>query len=600
VLVSVDPSVPPFWQGVFLDVTERHAAEEALRRSEERFRTFVQNAADVITVTDAQGIITYESPAIEAVLGLDATQTVGTHIFAPLHIDDRARASEYLASVLAVPGRHPAIELCFAHTDGTWRYLEMRATNLLDDTTVNGVVFNTHDATERHLFEEQLEHQAFYDALTGLPNRSLLIDRIEHGLARIRRTAGELGIIFLDLDRFKVINDSLGHAAGDRLLVMLGQRLNACLRSGDTVARLGGDEFIVLLEDVVSVEDVTAIADRIIAALREPFDLDGHDAFVAASMGIVLSGEAATAAADSGELLRHADVALYRAKGMGRGQYVIFDPSMNVFSAERLSLESDLQRAIERGELRLHFQPEVDLLTGDIIGVEALARWQHGQRGLIPPADFIPLAEETGLVIPIGEWVLREACRQARTWLDDWPGRPPLTVSVNLSARQFQQEDLIGQIRAALHESGLPPEQLRLEITESVVIQEAGAARETLQRLKELGVRIAIDDFGTGYSSLAYLTRLLADTLKVDRSFVASIGKDERALAIVGAVASLAHALGMNVTAEGIETAEQLDHVRSSGCDNGQGYHFSRPLPADEITRLFLRRCEGVDQSWER
>lgn len=567
------------------DITEQKQAERALRRSEERFRSLIQNATDLITLTDANGVILYESPAITEMLGLLPHETIGNHLFDEVHPDDRPRAVEYLRDAVDAPGPNEAIELRFRHVDGSWRSIEACVTNLLEDPAVAAMVFNSHDVTERRMFEEQLQRQAFYDPLTGLPNRSLLLDRIEHALARTKRGGHRVAVAFLDLDRFKVVNDSLGHAAGDRLLVNVAHRLLDAVRAEDTVARLGGDEFVVLIEDVADLSEVAAIARRVIDIFQTPVAVDDHEAFVATSIGVALSGERGEAI-DSGELLRNADIALYRAKGEGRGRFVIFDPSMNVFSAERLSLESDLQRAVERGELRLAFQPEVDLRTGKITGLEALARWEHPRRGLIAPGDFIPIAEETGLIVQIGQWVLEEACRQARAWRDQALTSEPLTIAVNLSARQFQQAGLVEHLECVLADTDIEPAQLRLEITESVLVQEAGAARATLQRVKDLGVQIAIDDFGIGYSSLAYLTRLLADTLKVDRSFVAAIGRDEQSFAIVAAVASLAHALGMSVTAEGIETARQLELVRASGCDHGQGYHFSKPVSAAVVETL--------------
>jgi diguanylate cyclase (GGDEF)-like protein len=397
--------------------------------------------------------------------------------------------------------------------------------------------------------------------------------------------------MLLDLDRFKVVNDSLGHAAGDELLVQLGARLRSIARPGDTVARLGGDEFAILLEDVRSAADTVRVVERVLNAARAPFDLDGHELFVTASVGVAFGTPGSISQA---ELMRQADVALYRAKSGGRDHFVVFDDEMNSRALERLDIESDLRHALERGELLLHYQPEVDLLSGRIVGVEALARWQHPRRGLLSPAAFIGVAEETGLILPLGQWVLEAACRQARVWQQASCGSEPFLMSVNLSVRQFQQLDLAERVEGALRAAGLAAEQLRLEITESMLLDLSGLAPGALENLRGLGVSLALDDFGTGYSSLGLLRSLPVSTLKVDRAFVTGLPDSGPNLAIVQAVVRLAHALGLRVVAEGIETPAEAAALRDAGCDRGQGYHFARPLPAEQVTDLLREQAAGL------
>jgi len=433
--------------------------------------------------------------------------------------------------------------------------------------------------------EEALEHQAVHDALTGLPNRALFSDRLDHALARADHTANSVAVLFLDIDNFRLINDSLDHAAGDRLLVIIGQQIVQCVAASDTVARLGSDEFAVLLENLPDAGAAVACAQRIQDRLRRPVRLNDHELFPTASIGIAVSSPESQV---SMALLREAGAAMVRAKTRGNS-YEMFDLSMATRAAERLAVESDLHRALERGEFRVYYQPIFSL--GDrepgIVEVEALVRWQHPERGLISPIDFIPVAEATGLIVPLGQWVLVEACRQAVKWQAAYPGRAP-TMGVNLSARQFQRPELLADIRDALHATGLDPRGLKLEITESVIMQDAEATTATLLALKGLGIRLAIDDFGTGYSSLSYLKRFPVDTLKIDRSFVDGLGEDAQDTAIVRSIVALAKALGLSVTGEGIETAIQSDQLRALNCDRGQGYLFARPQPAEVVEQLFV------------
>jgi diguanylate cyclase (GGDEF)-like protein len=456
------------------------------------------------------------------------------------------------------------------------------------------------DFTQRKAFERELSRLAFTDTLTGLPNRAILSDRLTHALARADRQFRRVALLFIDLDRFKVVNDSLGHAAGDALLVEVANRINACLRTGDTAARLGGDEFTVLLEDIEDQSQATEVADRIADALRLPVVLDGREVFASASLGIALSSPRRS---DAAGLLRNADMALYRAKADGRARYAVFDPSMEASALERLEMETDLRHALDRKELRVYFQPVVNLDSGQINEVEALVRWARPGYGIVSPTAFIPIAEETGLIVPIGQWVLEEACRWAQRWQTySDKDQPPLVVSVNLSGRQFQHPDLLADIQRTLAEIGLAPRQLKLEITESVVMQDATATIETLQALKAMGIHVAIDDFGTGYSSLSYLKRLPVDTLKIDRSFVNGLGQDAQDTAIVDSVVALAKTLQLSVTGEGVETRAQARHLKQLGCARGQGFLFARPLPPEEIERLLdeahspreLRRLEAA------
>ncbi|HEY3080240.1 MAG TPA: EAL domain-containing protein [Chloroflexota bacterium] len=467
----------------------------------------------------------------------------------------------------------------FAYHDGV-RDLEAR----IVVSGADEVLAIVRDDTERKDLERQLAHQAFHDALTDLPNRTLFTDRLGHALVRAARRKNSVAVFFLDLDRFKVVNDSLGHDVGDQLLAAVGRLLRGCVRRGDTVARLGGDEFTILLEDVTAMADVTHVAERIMAAMQAPFRLADHEICVSASIGIALSGVHMDAPED---LLRGADAALYRSKSRGKARYEVFDASMQARALERLELENDLRRGIERGDLRVHYQPIVDLGTGRITAVEALVRWQHPTRGFIPPADFIPLAEESSLILPLSRWVLSAACRQAATWHRRYPDAPAIAVAVNLSVRQFQHPALVDEVATVLRETGLDPRCLSLEITESMMMEAAEATNAILRGLKQLGVKLAIDDFGTGYSSLGYLKRFPVDVLKIDRTFVAGLGRDPEDTAIVHAVIRLAHTLGLEVTAEGIETAEQAENLRATGCELGQGYHFARPLPAEAVEDFF-------------
>jgi diguanylate cyclase (GGDEF)-like protein len=430
--------------------------------------------------------------------------------------------------------------------------------------------------------DKHLRYLADTDPLTGLPNRTLFLYHLEQGLARAERWARPVGVLFLDLDNFKVINDSLGHQGGDVLLVEIASRIRGCVRDNDTVARLGGDEFTVLVEDIEGEDEATALAERVAMTLRQPVRIGEREIFVSASVGVALSrpGQDGPEA-----LLRNADLAMYQAKANGKARHAVFDQSMEARALARLELETDLRHALERDELRVYYQPIMALSSGHVAEMEALIRWEHPTRGMISPDEFIPIAEETGLIVALGQWVLEEACRQGATWRDAYPQESPV-MSVNLSGRQFQHPSLVADIGHILLQSGLSPSALKLEITESVIMRDAEATIVALQELKRLGIQLAIDDFGTGYSSLSYLKRFRVDTLKVDRSFVNGLGQDSMDTAIVQSVVALAKALHLDVTAEGIETQAQRAELLALGCDRGQGYLFARPLPANEMDAL--------------
>ena len=559
------------------EVVERARIEEALRASEDRYRRLSDATSEALAI-HRDGVILEVNAAFSRLLGYDAAACIGRTVldFAAPETAAAVRSGEYSAE------SQTPLEVVARHSDGTTFPVEVSWRQIPYPDGEPADVVSVRDLRERHRLEAELSRSAFYDRITGLPNRALLLDRIGHSLSWTRPNDDDpVAILLLDLDRFKVINESLGHAAGDRLLEAVARRLEACVRPGDTVARFGGDEFAVLLDGIAETAEARRIAERIEITLREPFDLDGRDWFVTASMGIATGIVGRT---DPGQLLRDVEVALHRAQSPGSARHAVYEPSMVAATPERLDLETDLRRAVERNELRLHYQPLIDLRTDRIVGFEALVRWQHPTRGLVAPLSFIPLAEETGLILPIGRWVLESACREARAWQGDSPDGAPIMMSVNLSARQFAQSDLADQVATILTETGLEPTCLELEITESVLMDESDAGIRSLRALRALGVRLVLDDFGTGYSSLSYLKHLPLDTIKIDRSFVTELTDDDANLPIVEAVIALAHGLGIDVVGEGIETENQLVRLRALGCDRGQGFYFARPLPPDAAT----------------
>lgn len=498
-----------------------------------------------------------------------------------VHPDDAAALEVVLGRALR--GTSPAsIDHRIVRDDGIVRHVHSRIEVVFDASGAPSRVLGAlHDITDRKQLEERLAFQAFHDALTGLPNRALFTDRLNHALTRSRRQAGRLAILFLDLDHFKLVNDTLGHEAGDQLLITVADRVRSCVRPGDTVARIGGDEFTILLEELTSPFEAEQIAERITTLLAEPFSIGNQDFFVTASIGIVLQDEQHRTPDD---LLRAADVALYRAKDAGRARFAIYDDSMGEAMRERVRLESDLRRALDRGELELHYQPHHDMTTRAIVGVEAFIRWPHPERGAVCPAQFIPIAEETGLINTLDLWVLEEACRQGQAWQATHGS--PLTISVNLSGKQLRRPELAGIIACVLRNTGLPASALKLEISEIDAMADAETTAGTMDQLMELGVQVVIDDFGTGYSSLIHLKRFPIDTLKLDGSIVSGLGRDVEATEIARAVIGLAHSLGIRVVAEGIEREEQFRELQALGCEYGQGNYFSAPLATNAMTLL--------------
>ena len=573
------------------DITGRKAADEALRKSE----AMLANAQRIAHVGswewDPRTGDLFWSDEVFRIYGFAPQEFVPTfeRLLESVHPEDRDPLKEALDASLH-RGEPYDLEHRIVRPDGEERVVHRRAEVVRDEAGEPvRMVGTVHDLTERKALERRLQHQALHDPLTGLPNRVLFAERLRHALGRAKRRGNEVAVLYIDLDNFKVINDSLGHKIGDQLLVVASERIRAMVRPGDTVARLGGDEFVFALEGS-GVEDARLIAERISAELRSPFSIGGRRIFVTASVGIAVGGVSdgtdGAARVRAADLLRTADLAMYRAKHGGKARYAVFEEEMNARAFERLELEHDLRQAIEREGFVVHYQPKVALRTGELVGFEALVRWQHPTRGLLLPDEFVPLAEETGLIIPIGHSVLREACRQAEEWqgLRDTGGS--CRIFVNLSARQFNDPELVGTVSRVLEETALNPRWLTLEITESTAMDNATATAAALEELHRLGVGVAIDDFGTGYSSLSYLQRFPVDYVKVDRSFVSGLGGDPEASVLVKGMIDLAHALGLETIAEGVETAEQLELLRAMGCDVGQGYYFSEPLPAKAADTL--------------
>ena len=553
--------------------------EQAHRQENEaRFASLVRNSSDLITVVTREGTVLYQSPSIERILGMTAAEVSGTAFEELLLPGDRGRLRKLLQKPRLGASRSQAFDCTLVHRDGQSLKFEVVATDLCDDEHVRGVVLNGRDSSERAAFEEQLAHQAFHDAVTGLANRALFTDRVEHALARAAREGTSIAVIFLDLDDFKTINDSLGHAAGDAVLRQVASRLLEVVRTTDTAARFGGDEFAILLEDVSDPAAAIEFAERLVSGFDMPISVMGKDLTVRPSVGIALGGAGAEqVSGDADELIRNADAAMYICKREGRSGYRVFEISMRESIVERLELRSELERAIAERQFELHFQPVVRLKDGSVAGMEALVRWHHPTRGLVQPGQFIPLAEEMGLIVDLGRWVLRESCSHAARLRASGEADPDFTIAVNLSVKQLQHPDIVDDVRAALVDFAIEPRLLVLEITETVMMADYELASRRLQQLKDLGVRIAMDDFGTGYSSLSYLSRFPVDILKMDRSFLTSNAAPQAA-GLAAAIVALGESLQLEVVAEGIELSDQYQALRNLGCDLGQGFFIARPM----------------------
>jgi diguanylate cyclase (GGDEF)-like protein/PAS domain S-box-containing protein len=572
------------YTGLIRDVSARKQAKAALEQSEARFRSLIQNASEIVTILDRTGTITYESPALTRIAGWEPDELVGATALNYVHPQDRADVASALASLLTQPlGEHvPPVEFRFRHKDGSWRWFEALGTNLLEEPAVGGLVVNSRDVTERRAFTERLTRQVNRDPLTGLPNRRRFLDHLREA-AMLDDRPNEITVLFLDLDDFKVVNDSLGHSAGDLLLIAVGQRLKRFQREGDMLARLGGDEFTFLLKAISTAEEAMETASRIVTAFREPFVVIGRELWLTPSIGIAVGVPAQN---EPDELLRQADLAMYSAKWQGKSGAVIFEPGMDVVAHDRLEMGEGLRRAVPREELRLHYQPIVDIASGEITAFEALVRWNSPRHGMLGPDAFIPVAEENGMVVPIGRWVLGEACRVARAWQKEHPREKRLGIAVNFAALHFRGPTLLNDIRRVLGVTGLPANSLTVELSEHVALDDTPGTAVILRELVELGVHLAIDDFGTGFSGLSAIKAAPVHTLKIDRSFVGDLATDQDDVAIVRAIITLSRSLGMVTTAEGVETTEQLAVLRALGCDQAQGFLFSPPVTAEEVGQL--------------
>lgn len=591
---------------VGLDITDRKEFGEALRESQERYVLAVHGANDGLWDWDLRTNHIYFSPRWKAMLGYEEPEIGNTpeEWFSRVHPDEADWLKVQITAHLKGQTRHLELEHRMRHRDGSYRWMLSRGLAVRDgERQPYRMAGSQTDITERKQAENQLVHHALHDNLTGLANRALFMDRLQQAISRGKRLSDyQFAVLFMDLDRFKVLNDSLGHIVGDQLLVEIARRLEACLRSVDTIARLGGDEFTILLEGIRDAEDACHLADRIHQALQTPFNLNGQEVFTSASIGIALSDREYDRPED---LLRNADTAMYRAKTLGRARHAMFDTAMHKRAVALLQLETDLRRAVaissspsQSQEFCIHYQPIVALKTGQISGFEALVRWQHPERGLISPAEFIPLAEDTGLIVPLGQWILAESCRQLQQWQAQFLPSLPLSISVNLSTKQFSQPSLIEHIGQLLHDPTLQAQKtqinLKLEITESVIMENPEAAKTMLEQLKAMGVQLLIDDFGTGYSSLSYLHRFPIDTVKIDQSFISHMSTDSESAEIVRAIVSLAHNLGMNVIAEGIERVEQWQQLRALGAEYGQGFFFAKPLDRAGVEELMQKTPNWV------
>jgi diguanylate cyclase (GGDEF)-like protein/PAS domain S-box-containing protein len=568
------------------NMAERKTAEEMLFREKERAQVTLDSIGDAVLSTDLEGKVTYLNVVAEKITGWTREEAAGkdiNEVFVIIDGSTREPCANPLRSAIQKNRTVGLTPNCILiRRDGTEFAIEDSAAPIHDQHGLaTGAVIVFHDVSVARAMGVEMSHMAQHDTLTNLPNRTLLQDRLTQAIAIASRNDSRIAVLFLDLDGFKHINDSLGHATGDRLLQFVAKRLLAAVRTSDTVCRLGGDEFVILLSDVAHAGDAGVKAGKILSALSAPFEMEQITLRITASVGVTTYPEDG----QSAELLmRNADLAMYQAKEKGRSNYQFYEKGMNVRALERQSIEGDLRFALERDEFIMYYQPKIDLKSGEITGVEALVRWQHPERGLVGPVQFISIAEDCGLMLPMGRWALRESCRQAKAWQD--AGLPPIEMAVNVSSVEFRNDEFLESISTILKETGLEPRYLELELTESVLMQHAEFSVPVLQKLKAMGVRLAIDDFGTGYSSLSYLRQFPIDTLKVDQSFIHEINADTDEATIISAVINMGCRMKHRVIAEGVETAEQLAFLRAHGCDEGQGYYFSRPMPAAETAKL--------------
>lgn len=563
------------------EIAERKQAEVAIRK----LSSAMEKVADSIFITDASGVIEYINSAFEIITGYRREEAMGK---TPRVIKSGKHDEQFYQQIWETLLRGEVYRNVFINRrkDGQLYHEAITITPLTDEQgKVTHYIASGKDITENIQTQERLHHLAHHDVLTGLPNRMLFVERLKHALKRAEWRKRAVAVMFLDMDRFKIVNDTLGHEAGDRLLQAMAARLLGCVRDGDTVARFGGDEFAGFLNDVASPEDVAPIVAKFLAALAPPFVIDGHELFISGSIGISLYPDDGT---DTQTLMKNADTAMYRAKQNGGNTSEFYHAGMNAHALARLNLETGLRRALERQEFVLHYQPQIDLKNGDVVGFEALIRWERAGSGLVSPVEFIPLLEETGLIVAVGEWMLRSACAQHHAWRA--AGLPALRVAVNISGRQFDGKDLMQTLQRVMQVVPMPAEFLELEITESILMKNADTDIEALQALSAMGMRFAIDDFGTGYSSLTYLKRFPIDILKIDKAFVRDITTDADDAAIVSAIITMAHSLGIKTVAEGVESREQFELLREQGCDFAQGYYFSPPLPGEEIENLLKEK----------
>jgi diguanylate cyclase (GGDEF)-like protein/PAS domain S-box-containing protein len=562
---------------------------EARHASMARFEALVRTSSDIIGITRPDGTVLYASPSLEQILGLSPAALVGASALSLVHADEQEDARARFRAVAAHHGASVLIECRVRHADSSWRHAEIRLTNALDVAAVHGIVLNVRDVTERHSLEEELRHLAFHDQLTGLGNRTFLVNRVEAALANARRNKGTIAVLHCDVESLRRINDGLGFSAGTSALRSVADRLRQSVRGGDAVARLSGHEFGVLLDRLTSPADALLAMERIVAALRAPVSLPNARVEVQPVVGIAVPYGDETAE----DVMRNAAVAMNRARA-GESNYALFDPKMQADAERRVGVESELRLALERREFELHFQPLVGLGDGRMTGVEALIRWRHPERGLVQPLDFIPAAEESGLIVPMGQWVLREGCRQLREWHAAVPGGRDLALAINLSARQLRHPNMSRDLADALDDFGIEPSRIVLEITESVLMFDTAATLERLAELKALGVRLAVDDFGTGYSSFAYLRRFPIDILKIDKSFIDEVANEATASALVEAMIRIGKTLRLQTVAEGVERRDQADRLRALGCDVAQGFLYSRGVPAGEFPGVARRVAEAA------